>query len=101
MEITIENINIRADPYQLFLDSVKNKETKRRYKNLLYTFLKLIPNQIYQDTLRDSPQDKERKTLAKFFVEIARKNPDLASDIIAAYIKEDIKRVESGDLFLY
>jgi len=47
MEITLEKINARSEPYQLFVDSVKSKETLRRYKNLLHSFLKLIPNQIY------------------------------------------------------
>lgn len=98
MEITLEKINIRNDPYQLFLDSIKNKETARRYKNLLYTFLKLIPNQIYQDVLGESPEDREKETLAKFFVEIARKDADVASNIIAAYIKEDKKRIASGEI---
>ncbi len=98
MEITLEKINIRNDPYQLFLDSIKNKETARRYKNLLYTFLKLIPNQIYQEILGESPEDRERETLAKFFVEIARKDSDVASNIIAAYIKEDKKRIASGEI---
>jgi hypothetical protein len=98
MEITLEKINIRADPYQLFLDSIKNKETARRYKNLLYTFLKLIPNQIYQDVLGEIPQDRERETLVKFFVEIARKDSDVASNIIAAFIKEDKKRIGSGEI---
>lgn len=98
MEITLEKINERSDPYQLFLDAIKDKETARRYKNLLYTFLKLIPNQIYQDTLMDIPQDRERDTLAKFFVKLARNNPDLASNVIAAYIKEDKKRVVAGEL---
>ena len=44
------------------------------------------------------PQDKEPATLAQFFVRLAKKNPDLASDIIAAYIKEDAKKVEEGVL---
>ncbi len=94
----MEKINIRNNPYQLFLDSIKNKDTARRYKNLLYAFLKLIPNQIYQDALGKIPKDKEMETLAKFFVEVARKDPDLVTNIIAAYIKEDKKRVESGEI---
>jgi len=98
MNITIEKINSRADPYQLFLDSIKNSETARRYRNLLYTFLKLIPNQIYQEVLEKTPQDRERETLAKFFVDVARKDPDVASNIIAAYIKEDKKRIEAGEI---
>lgn len=40
---------------------------------MLHIFLKLIPNQIYQNTLGEIPQDKERKILAKFFVDTARK----------------------------
>ena len=98
MEITLEKINERSDPYQLFLDSIKNKDTARRYKNLLQTFLKLIPDQIYQDTLGNTPDNRERDTLAEFFVNLTRKNPDLSSNIIAAYIKEDKKRAEAGEL---
>jgi hypothetical protein len=98
LEITIEKINVRNNPYQLFLDSIKNKETCRRYKNLLYTFLKLIPSKIFQDVLGKTPKDRKVETLVEFFVELARKDPNMASNIIAAYIKEDKKRVESKDL---
>ena len=98
MEITLEKINMRTEPYQLFLDSIKDKETSRRYKNLLHTFLNLIPNQIYKDNLDEIPKNKEHSTLANFFVRLARKDPELASNIIAAYIKEDKKRVEEGTL---
>lgn len=98
MEITIEKINKRQDPYQLFLDSIRSSATKRRYENLLYTFLKLIPNQLYKDSLHKEPKDREVTTLAKFFVELAKKNPENVSNVIAAYIKEDKKRVESGEI---
>ncbi len=98
MEITVDKINTRTDPYQLFLDSIRHPSTKRRYKNLLYTFLKLIPNQIYTDSLRKTPKDREPKTLATFFVDLARKDMDLASDVIATYIKEDKKRVDTGEI---
>lgn len=37
MEITIEKINTRNNPYQIFLDSIRHPSTQRRYKNLLYT----------------------------------------------------------------
>ena len=98
MEITLEKINERSVPYQLFLDGIKNKETARRYKNSLHTFLKLIPNQIYQDILNESPKNKEVETLAEFFVNLARKDPEITSNVIAAYIKEDKKRAEAGEL---
>ena len=98
MEITIEKINERSDPYQLFLDSIKNKETARRYRNLLQSFLKLIPDKIYQEVLGETPEDRGRETLARFFVRLARKEPDLASNIIATYIKEDKKRAERGEI---
>jgi len=98
LEITVEKINSRNDPYQLFLDSIRTPSTKQRYKNLLYTFLKLIPNQLYIDSLEKKPRDREAKTLAKFFVELARADLDVASNVIAAYIKEDKKQVEQGKI---
>lgn len=98
MEITVEKINERNDPYQLFLDSIKNKNTARRYKNLLQSFLKLIPDQMYQDTLNKIPENRERQTLTRFFVDLAKKDSEIASNIIAAYIKEDKRRVEAGEL---
>jgi len=98
MNITIDKINTRNEPYQLFLDSIRNESTKRRYKNLLYMFLKLVPNQLYSDHLGKTSQDRNAKTLAAFFVELARKNMDLVYDVIATYIKEDKKRVEAGEI---
>ncbi|MBI1662102.1 MAG: hypothetical protein IS860_01090 [Nitrosopumilus sp.] len=94
----MDKVNSRNDPYQLFLDSIRSTATLRRYKNLLYTFLKLIPNQLYIDTLGKTPKNRDAKTLAKFFVELAKKDMDKASDIIAAFIKEDRKRVDSGEI---
>ena len=98
MEISLDKVNSRSEPYQLFIDSIRSPATLRRYKNLLYTFLKLIPNQIYIDSLGKTPQDREAITLATFFVELARKDLDLASNVIAAFIKEDKKRVASGEI---
>jgi len=98
MEISLDKVKTRSDPYQLFLDSIRSPSTERRYKNLLHTFLKLIPNQIYIDNLGKTPKDREAPTLAKFFVELARTDIDLASDVIATFIKEDKKRVKSGEI---
>jgi len=98
MEISLDKINSRSDPYQLFLDSIRSPETLRRYKTHLHSFLKLIPNQIYIDSLGKTPSNREAPTLAKFFVELAKKDMDLASDVIAAFIKEDKKRVTSGEI---
>jgi len=98
MNLTMNSINSRIDPYQLFLDSIKNKETKRRYRNLLDVFLKSIPNQLYSEHLGKIPENGDPKELAKFFVEVAKKDIDIASDVIAAYIKEDKKKVENGEI---
>ena len=40
----------------------------------------------------------EKEALAKIFVDLAKQNPDLATDIIASYIKEEKKLVESEQL---
>jgi len=98
MKISFEKIDQYNDPYQLFVDSIKSDETKRRYKKNLYRFLKLIPNKIYQDTIDISPAGREIETLSSCFVKLAQKEPKLAQNIISAFIKEDKKLVESGQL---
>ena len=98
MKISFENIDQQNNPYQLFVDSIKSEETKRRYKKNLYRFLKLIPNKIYQDTIDFSPVDREIETLSSCFVKMAQKDTKLAQNIISAFIKEDKKLVESGQL---
>ncbi|MEM3064478.1 MAG: site-specific integrase [Candidatus Nitrosotenuis sp.] len=98
MKIDIDEISKRNDPYQLFVDNIKNRETLRKYQNLLYRFLRSIPDEIYQKNLGRSPQDQDKKTLASFFVSLSKANADLATDIIAAYIKEGKRLVESGQL---
>jgi len=58
MELTIENIPEVEDPYYAFVDSIKNKETFRKYKPHLYKFLKLVPNSIYSENLEKNPPSK-------------------------------------------
>ena len=98
MQISIEDIKKRKDPYQLFLDSIKNEETKRKYKKALHRFLKLIPNKIYQESIGIVPEDQSLEILARLFVELAQKDPSITQNIIAAFIKEEKKLVESGEL---
>ena len=98
MQISIENVQQRKDPYQLFLDSFKIKETRRKYNNWLYHFLKLVPDELYQEILGEKPNCQQVDSLARCFVELARKNTILAQNVIAEFIKEEKKIVENGDL---
>lgn len=94
MKISIDDICKRNDPYQLFLDNIKNAETKRKYKKSLLRFLQSIPDEIYQKNLGK----KDEITLSELFVNLAKTKPELAADIIATYIKEEKKLVDSGHL---
>lgn len=58
----------------------------------------LIPDQIYEKNLDKTPNCQQVGTLASCFVEMARKDPTLATNIIAAYIKEDIRLAKEGKL---
>ena len=98
MQISVKNVKQREDPYQLFIDSVKSDQTQRKYSNLLHRFLKLIPNELYQDSLDSQPKDKEITILASYFVKLAKKDAKMAQNIIITYIKEEKKLVESGEL---
>ncbi|MCH8915405.1 MAG: site-specific integrase [Thaumarchaeota archaeon] len=98
MEISIDDINKRSEPYQLFLDSIKSPETARKYKNALHSFLKIVPVKLYSDTLNKTPKDQESSTLASFFVKLSEKDPNLVSNVIATFIKNERKLVESGEM---
>ena len=98
LEISFEDIKKDLDPYNLFLESLKNHHTHRKYKNQLNEFLKLIPAKIYEDVLQKSPQNREPSTLAMYFVELAKKNPDVANRIVAQFIKKEIELVKQGQM---
>lgn len=93
LKITIDEINERNVPYQLFLDSIKSKETLRKYKKSLQSFLKIIPVKLYKDHLGKVPRNKEPSTLANIFVKLSKKDPELAANIIATFIKNEKKVV--------
>jgi hypothetical protein len=94
LKINYDDISSRNDPYQLFLDSIKSPETARKYKKLLERFLRSIPDQVYENANKKS----DVKSITKYFVSLGKKNPELVTDIIATYIKEEKKLVEKGQL---
>lgn len=98
MEITLDKIYKQDDPYQAFLDSIKNKGTLRKYKNNLYRFLKSVPNPIYEKHLGRCPESDQIEVLARSFVDLAKGDPHLAQNIIATFIKEDKKKVEQKEI---
>lgn len=98
MEITLDSIYKQEDPYQAFLDSIKSKETLRKYKNHLHRFLKSISKSIYENYLGYVPKSDEIDVLARCFVELGRRDPTLVQNIIAAFIKEDKKKVEQNEI---
>ncbi len=98
MEISLESIQEVEDPYQAFVDSIKNSGTFSRYRNNLHRFLKLIPNQVCLDTLNKIPEDDSIEEFSKLFVELGQKNLKIIQNIIAAFIKEDRKKVDEGKM---
>lgn len=98
MEISFEDVKRGSEPYQLFLDSMKSPDTCRKYKNALNEFLKLIPAKFYEEVLQKSPENREPKTLALYFIELARKDPTIANRIVAAFIKNENELVTQGKM---
>ena len=95
MKISYDEINNRNDPYLLFLDNIKSPHTARKYKKSLEVFLRSIPDEIYEKSRKQNP---DVKILVKVFVNLAKKKPELTTNIIATYIKEEKKLVESNQL---
>ncbi len=99
MQISLESIVQREDSYQLFLDSFRNLETQRKYKTTLFRFLNSIPSEILDQGAKLAPLiEKNSEILTRKFVELGRKNSNLAKNVIAAYIKEEKKLVESNQM---
>ena len=67
VELTIENIHEIGDPYNAFVNSVRNSETLRKYQNQLHVFLKLIPDKIYADVLGKTPGNDTLEHLSALF----------------------------------
>ena len=79
VELTIENIHEIEDPYNAFVNSVRNPETLRKYQNQLRVFLKLISGKIYADVLGKIPENDTLEHLCTLFVELAHKDSRMAS----------------------
>jgi len=94
----IELEDIGENVYDNFLESMRSSETKRTYVRNLKIFLNLIPNNIFEDYLGESPKSREIKDLAESFTNIARKDTAATKQIIKSYIKEIKKEVEKGNL---
>ena len=63
----------------------------------LYRFLKVIPDELYKVS-GQTPKCQDIGTLARCFVNLAKKDPDMAKNIIAEFIKEEKKLVAENKL---
>ncbi len=86
--------DIEGDAYQNFVDSIRDKETFRKYNSYLNHFLQLIPNNMYKKYLGYEPHSREVETLSGAFTEIALKNVKTAKSIIKAYARDLKKQLE-------
>jgi hypothetical protein len=92
----IELENSRENIYDNFLESMRSSETKRMYVRNLRKFLNLIPNNIFEDYLGESPKSREIEDLAASFTKLAKKNINATKQIVKSYVKEIKKEVEEG-----
>jgi len=69
----IELEDSEENPYDNFLESMRSSETKRMYVRNLKMFLNLIPNNIFEDYLGESPKSREIDVLATSFTALAKK----------------------------
>jgi len=86
--------DVGENNYSNFLESMRSSETKRMYIRYLKKFLNLIPNNIFEEYLGESPKSIEIEDLATSFTNIARKDIAATKQIIKTYIKEIKKEVK-------
>jgi len=94
----LEINDTKTTAYQNFVDSIRDKETFRKYNSYLKLFLDLIPNEMYKQYLQHEPQSRELSDLAFAFTEIAQKNVKNAKGIIQAYTRNLKEQVDNGKL---
>jgi hypothetical protein len=96
MELRLEEIE--GSEYQNFVDSVRDKETLRKYDSYLAMFLDLIPNSIFKKYLNYEPLSRKKMDLAVSFVNLAQSDVKIAKSIIAAYVRDMKKLHKEGKL---
>ena len=94
----IELEDVGENVYDNFLESMRSSETKRMYVRNLRKFLNLIPNNIFDEYLGESPRSREIEELAASFTAIAKKDITATKQIIKSYIKEIKKEVKVGKI---
>ena len=96
MKLEIDDVEGTA--YQNFVDSIRDKETFRKYNSYLRLFLDLIPNEMYKQYLQHNPKSRDIENLASAFTEIAQKNVKNAKDIIQAYTRNLKEQIDNNKL---
>ena len=94
----LEINDVQGTSYQNFVDSIRDKETFRKYNSYLKLFLDLIPNEMYKQYLQHEPQSREIQDLASAFTEIAQKDVKNAKDIIQAYTRNLKEEIDNNKL---
>ena len=94
----LEINDVEGTAYQNFVDSIRDKETFRKYNSYLRLFLDLIPNEMYKQYLQHDPKSRDIQDLASAFTEIAQKNVKNAKDIIQAYTRNLKEQIDNNKL---
>ena len=97
MQIDLDSIGEGGNPHEKFVDSIRDVETRRKYRSYLRQFLADIPENVYGTVSEGVEKSEEGQ--ARQFVMVAKKDPDLAYEVIAKYVKlHKKKRVEKGEM---
>lgn len=93
MDIEIDNVTGSA--YDNFIWSIRSKETLQGYTRDIEQFLSTIQNKDFEIYLEHAPKSRNVSDLAEAYVEMARKDINVAKSAVKTYLKE---KVEQGTL---
>ena len=86
MEISLERIAEVEDPYRSFVDSIKNKETLRKYDRRLDYFLKLVPSSLYLEHLGKLSLTKDTHLGRRLTISIQKKYPNIQIEMLQDFL---------------
>ena len=87
-----------ADAYTNFVESIRGEETRRGYIRNLTRFLKMIPDDIFEQYIGEKPKSRDIKEMSQLFIDLARKDIAVTKSILKSYVKEVKQEVNSNKI---
>ena len=96
LDIELEDMTNSA--YSNFIESIKSNATKRGYTQDLRQFLDKISDDFFIQYINEKPNSRNLEDLSESFVNLAKKDMQIAKAAVKTYVKYLKNKVEKNEL---